>query len=245
MTLSVMARKKKDSEVAPLSDDELHEAIRYFAQVALESRVDPIGYQGTHELLRRIAVDLAAHRALRVDLRRRALIAEIVDNVVESEQLAAKGVIATSEHWERVAKWLRRVGLSATAEQARTIFSAPPRYGARARTRKELVLDQLAAVAGTSQSDLEKLVAVSERGATTGGRLGNAQLQERAASDVLPSTKEAFLFVCEAFGIDDEDHVLSDADREHLADAHDQRVWNAATLEEGLARKQGRSPERK
>lgn len=197
-----MTDKDPAASSLAFTDEDLHRAVRYLLQLAIEWQTDRAAYEDGAAVLERVVTLLNEHRARRQSLRRRADVVELVEPIMDRFRGEDANHYPRSQTCETVSKWLRRRGIILTTAEVRKLLERPARHGARKRTRKERLLDQLAELAGTSQSEFEKLLAVIEYGKPKAGKLGNELLHERAARDRSPSTTEMLFYVLDALDID-------------------------------------------
>lgn len=231
-----------------LSEQRLNAAISYLLQLAVEQQTDTAAYANGAALLERLVAELEAHRQERLVLKRLALVAELVEPIMDrlrledlklDESNIAAGPTRRSETCSTLSKWLRRKGIARTPDEVRRLLEQPVRNGARKRTKREVLLDQLASLVDASQSDFEKVVAVVERGKTKKGRLGNPLLHERAALDAPPTKIEMLLYALHALDVDEETGqqivaLLPDEQIELMYETIDEREHAAEVLAAGI-----------
>lgn len=186
----------------PLSDERIHAAIRYLLQLAVEYQTDRASYADGTDVLEQVASVLEAHCSHRRSMKRIALVAELVEPIHERLKLVAGGAVMRSDAYGTISRWLRRKGIKRTPDEVAELLERPIRNGAKRRTARERLLDRLAFLLGISQSQLEKVVGVAERGKPTKGRLGTPLLHERAAIDPVPSRTELLVYALHALGVD-------------------------------------------
>lgn len=198
-----MTDKHPSPVSSSLTDEDLQRAVRYLLQLAIEWNTDGAAYEGGAALLKRVVTLLDNHRTRRQALKRRADVVELVEPIMDRFRGERANLFTRQDTGETVSKWLGRRGIIMGPEDAERMLGRGVRAGAKKRTEKERLLAQLAEVAGTSQSELEKLLAVIEHGKQKNGRLGNELLHERAVRDRPPSTTEMVLYAIHALGVDE------------------------------------------
>jgi hypothetical protein len=186
-----------------LLDEDLERAVRYLLQLVVEWSVDGALYEGGAEILRSVVTTLNEHRARREALKRQAQLVELVGPITQRLTEEAGRSLHPARTLEAISKWLARRNIALTPAQVSMLLRQPIRGGARARSLREQVLDRLGSLAGSSQSDFEKLLTVIESHKDKPGKLGNSLLHERAARDRTPPTAMLIAVTFDALGIDE------------------------------------------
>lgn len=181
---------------------ELNRAIRYLLQLAVELENGADG-EDRAAVLARVVEELERHRIIREQRKLRVRLAELVPLIMRRFELEDRKEDFTlrSVTVGRIVTWLRDRGLHLDASKVEALLARRPRAAANTRSQRERLIDQLASLVGTSQSDLEKLVLAIGRGGDGDGPLGTEAARQKAAMDEAPPTSALFEYVVAELGI--------------------------------------------
>lgn len=153
-------------------------------------------------VLARVVDELERHRTTREQRRLRVRLAELVPLIMKRFELEQSESTLRSVTVGRIVTWLRERGLRLDTSEVKALLARPARHGASARSQRERLVDQLASLVGTSQSDMEKLVHAIAREADRGGPLGTEAARRKAGLDEAPPTGALAEYVVDVLGLD-------------------------------------------